>query len=208
MFRPVASLWPATGAAVLAFAVGSWAVGQRLIAIVVTGAVLLLAFAGGDTAQAFFVFAETPAANWDAALAGCLLWVGLQRWMWTLDEDQAGYESCRYVAAQSRLVVRLPRRPCWAQPGLPEGAGLRRSRLLSGFAFGLQDRLLEAGVQRWRGKIGWQVLRWELAWPDLDDRNLDRAAWAVEPGCSGGPAGGMAAEWWGGKPSFQSSPPA
>ena len=162
------SIWPMSGVALLAFALGGWSIGRRLAVVVfVSGITLALVSSQAWPVSLLYRFMHLPAGNLGSGLIGCLLLARLARWFWRLDEDQNGYDACRHVAMHSRLVLRMPRRHSWSQPGLARGAGQSPLWGPTALAYRAQDRLLEAGLRYGPRLPGWSVLRWELAWPGL-----------------------------------------
>ena len=161
------SIWPMSGVALLAFALGGWSIGRRLAVVVFVSGITLALLASAWPFRVLYLLVHSPAGVLGLGLTGCLLLARLARWFWRLDEDQPGYDACRHVATHSRLVLRMPRRHSWSQPGLARGAGQSPLWGPMALAYRAQDWLLETGLRYGRSLPGWSVLRWELAWPDL-----------------------------------------
>jgi hypothetical protein len=170
------SLWPVTGVAVFALALGHWnlrggwaAIGTNLIipvALCFVGIVPLV-FYPANVNQLFrrLEYIETVTANVKLGLLGALLLFLNIDWLWRLDEDNPAYERCRRIAAAAHFTVRSPRRQSWMQPGIVDGVGsLRLSRWLMPVVR-LQDWLLETSLSCAGRSGGWKLLHWEVAWP-------------------------------------------
>ena len=164
--RPLFFFLTPDGMLILALAVACWRLGRRMLIVTLLIVTAWSLVRLGKWPNALVFFAGPLGQHLSLVLSGLVLW-RFGTWLARLDEDNPAYETLSRVSAHARFIVQAPRRKSWAGPEVTEVAGSITVPGLSGIVYRLQDGLLATGLRSLPGRIGWGVLRWELAWPGL-----------------------------------------